>query len=454
MPDETSRERGGARVEEGVRRMLARREPLVLAVSGGRDSMAMLTAVARLRPPDVPVLVATFDHGTGEAAARAARLVAEAAGDAGLDVVTGRADRPLAGEGEAAWRDARWAFLRALAGSRSARVATAHTRDDQIETVFLRALRDAGPRGLAGLYARTPVLRPLLDASRAEVAAYAAATGARFLDDPSNASLRHLRNRARLEILPALERAHPGFGEALLALARRAATWRRDVERLASGIGTVREGRLDVPAGALAGLDRDALAVLWPAIAARAGVTLDHRGTRRLAAFTTEGGIGRVIQLSGGVEVGRARHAFTMRRSRATRRAATRAATDAAQLLKAPYVPSDVLSLGQWRFRPVHGLDASRDADPWMASLPDDAPIRVRAWRPGDRMRARGAHAARRVKRYLLDAGVTGLDRAGWPVVLAGDEIIWIPGVRRGEAATERPGRPGVAYVCERCDDD
>jgi tRNA(Ile)-lysidine synthase len=56
------------------------------------------------------------------------------------------------------------------------------------------------------------------------------------------------------------------------------------------------------------------------------------------------------------------------------------------------------------------------------------------------------------VKRYFSDAGIAGPERAGWPVVLADGEIVWIPGVRRSDAATDRSGRPGVPYVCERND--
>ena len=62
--------------------------------------------------------------------------------------------------------------------------------------------------------------------------------------------------------------------------------------------------------------------------------------------------------------------------------------------------------------------------------------------------------AARRVKRFFADARIPGMDRAGWPVVLAAGEIIWIPGVRRADAATDRSGGPGVRYVCERISSD
>jgi tRNA(Ile)-lysidine synthase len=61
-----------------------------------------------------------------------------------------------------------------------------------------------------------------------------------------------------------------------------------------------------------------------------------------------------------------------------------------------------------------------------------------------------GSTSPRRVKRFLSDARIVGPDRAAWPVVVADGEVIWIPGVRRGDAATNRSGRPGIAYECER----
>jgi hypothetical protein len=68
-------------------------------------------------------------------------------------------------------------------------------------------------------------------------------------------------------------------------------------------------------------------------------------------------------------------------------------------------------------------------------------------------MRDDRSGAPRRVKRFFGDARIPGMDRAGWPVVLAAGEIVWIPGVRRSDAATDRSGRPGVRYVCERISD-
>ena len=73
----------------------------------------------------------------------------------------------------------------------------------------------------------------------------------------------------------------------------------------------------------------------------------------------------------------------------------------------------------------------------------------VRSWQPGDAMTCPDALTPRKVKHFLSDAGVTGHERTAWPVVLAGDQVVWIPGVRRSDAATVRSGRPGLPFVCE-----
>ena len=440
-----------------VRRTVASREGLTVAVSGGCDSMVLMSAVhaavsaERFGSPRIRVL--TFNHGTGPHADAAAALVAADAARLGFEVRTGRGE--LRGANEAAWRLARWRFLRDA--SEGAAIATAHTADDQIETVAMRVLRGAGARGLAGLnVAASGVVRPFLDVSRAAVRQYARDRGVRFHDDPSNHSRAHLRNRVRLDLLPALERVRPGFGDELITLARRAALTRAEADAVAGRFvsAEAQDGTLRVARHQLATYDSAVLCVLWPAIAARARVTLDRRGTLRLAQFTTSGAPGARIQLSGGVEVYRHRDSFVIHRVERP------AATTAVAL-------TGVVEFGRWRFRPIGPADpkptenadretsgatmlAGRD-DPWTVDLPGDCALFVRAWAPADRMRARADGAARRVKRYLADARVAGPSRVGWPVVLADDEIVWIPGVRRAAAAPEWSGRPVVRYTCGTC---
>lgn len=410
---------------------------VVLAVSGGRDSMALMHAAAA-GARDSIACVASFDHATGAQSARAVALVIRLAGELGLEVMTSRA--PRAGSSEAEWRAQRWSFLRRVARDRDAQVATAHTRDDQLETVLMRTMRGSGARGLAALEARTGdaqgILRPLLAQTRADLAAYAERSLLEWVDDPSNARLDHLRNRVRHDLLPALLRAKPSLAAELLAIGTRAAELRAEVERfvdLELGL-EHRDGGISVARDIMRRYDAKELALLWPAVAARAGATLDRRGTERLVAFTTEYRNGARAQLSGGFEVVGHRGALIVRKSVSDARTGALSLTAGVQL-------------GSFRF------DA-RDEDVvslWSAELPAGKTLTVRAWRPGDRMVPAGGDA-RRVKGLLRDAGVDAASRGAWPVVLADGEIVWVPGVRRSAAASARSGRPVVTYHCERID--
>ncbi|MEQ1692414.1 MAG: tRNA lysidine(34) synthetase TilS, partial [Gemmatimonas sp.] len=258
--------------------------PLVLAVSGGRDSMALMHAMARWGG-DRLAAVATFDHGTGGYATDAAALVAADARRLGLTVVRERAR--VAAHSEAAWRAARWRFLHRVARAFGAHVATAHTRDDQTETIVMRLFRGAGARGLAALAAPSNIVRPWLSVSRAEVAQWASIEGVSFLDDPMNVSRYYQRGRVRHDLLPAFECAQPGFSSAMLALGERAAAWRRDVEAYVDTLGltTVRPGVMRVASDVFDATTAMGRAVLWPACFARLGVVLDARGTQELVRF-------------------------------------------------------------------------------------------------------------------------------------------------------------------------
>src|SRR5689334_14358878 len=145
------------RIQSEVHRALGCGERVVLAVSGGVDSMALLDAAADVARDKI--VVATFDHRTGPEATMAANLVSLRCKDLGIQCVRGIAS--VAAQTEAELRAVRWRFLNEVAAALEAHVATAHTADDQIETVLMRTLRDAGARGLAGLAATSRVLRPL-----------------------------------------------------------------------------------------------------------------------------------------------------------------------------------------------------------------------------------------------------------------------------------------------------
>ena len=260
-------------------------------------------AVATLSGPRSGILVATFDHRTGAHASRAARMVQKRAESHRLRCVVGLATKAHCREHE--WREERWKFLRSTADNFGAPVVTAHTLDDQVETVFMRILRDAGARGLAGLYAESDVVRPFIELRRPQLAAYADKRRITHVEDPSNSSRSHLRNRVRHEILPAITRVRPAFPNQLLTIAHMAADWREEMAQTVERIPvTVRpDGSLRVARSDLSGYDAESLRSLWPAIAAKVDVVMDRRGTQRLAEFTIKGNTGGSIQLSGGVEV-------------------------------------------------------------------------------------------------------------------------------------------------------
>jgi len=252
---------------------------VVLAVSGGRDSMALLHAgVVGAR--GAVRAVAVFDHGTGTHATDAAALVRTTANALGVPVISGTAT--CVGSTEAEWRDARWHFLRGAAVEVGAvAIATAHTADDQLETVAMRVLRGAGARGIAALAARgATIVRPLLIVSRARVVQYAEQHGVRWVEDPSNTDRRHLRVRLCADVLPAIERVQPGTARRLLEAASDAAQWRDETDTW------VADCDPRVPVSALAECGPNTLGVFWPAFAARAGVRLDRRAIARLVAYT------------------------------------------------------------------------------------------------------------------------------------------------------------------------
>lgn len=315
----------------------------LLAVSGGRDSMALLDVFASVRGHEVAG-VASFDHGTGPAATAAVALVERTALGLELPVMTGtlapgargkagKRGRTVASAGdEASWREARWRFLRGWAAELRAGIVTAHSWDDQVETVLLRLLRGSGPRGLSGMRSfdatgetmvtrplspeGSAIARPLLGVRRRAIAAYAAARGLEWVEDPSNASLAFARNRVRHEILPALERSAPGFGDWCWDLSGRAAVLRA---ALAAWVDrelapTVAErGSVAVRAAPLEGLTADEGALVWPEVAARAGLAMDRRGIARVTAWAPEAQPGGLVQVSGG-ELRRTGSTFVMRR--------------------------------------------------------------------------------------------------------------------------------------------
>ncbi|MFW6051574.1 MAG: tRNA lysidine(34) synthetase TilS [Myxococcota bacterium] len=224
------------------RRLIRRGDHVLVACSGGADSVALAQVLARLGPEmGFTVAVASVDHGLRPEAPDEVAWVGRLSAGLGLDFHPLRVSLPSAPSLQAAARAARYRALLELARATGAgRVATGHTLDDQAETVLARLLRGAGIAGLSGIAPRRRdgVVRPLIDCSRAQVRAHLDHHGMSFLSDPSNADPRFERVRIRHALLPRLAEENPRIGTHLAHLAdeaRASAGWaRRGAERLLS----------------------------------------------------------------------------------------------------------------------------------------------------------------------------------------------------------------------------
>jgi tRNA(Ile)-lysidine synthase len=253
-------------------------ERVLVACSGGPDSVAALIATVRRRPSGT-VSVGCFDHQLRPAAETEGdvRFVAEMATRLGGCFSSGVPEAVLAGD-EGSAREARYGWLAAACEAQGAAVCvTGHTQDDQAETVLLRLTRGSGLRGAAGMRVRSPwpveqpsgeslsVVRPLLGISRAEVEGYLEALGVEARLDPTNELVTYARNRVRRRVIPELEELNEGARRHLAAFAERAQLDSDALEAWAAREfaehGTLEEGEVR--------LDRAALRQLSPAVTTR-----------------------------------------------------------------------------------------------------------------------------------------------------------------------------------------
>jgi tRNA(Ile)-lysidine synthase len=197
-------------------------ETIVVAVSGGGDSIALLDVLGRLaRRLRLRLVAHGVDHGLRPEAAEELRWAEALAQEHQVPFGSSRVHVALGGNLQSRAREARYAALTAAAEQAGARwVATGHHADDRAETVLMRIMRGAGPRGLAVLGpAEGGRLRPLIRARRSDVVAHLERHALKYASDPSNQDRRFLRSRVRHELLPLLESLEPQSVRHLNALA-------------------------------------------------------------------------------------------------------------------------------------------------------------------------------------------------------------------------------------------
>jgi tRNA(Ile)-lysidine synthase len=425
------------------RALIATGDRVLVALSAGPDSTALVAALAELRDAGAVAAVHALhvDHGLRPGGDDDAACAAEVCARLAVPFERTRV-RVAPGNVQAEARRARYAALRAEAARVGAtRIATGHTRTDQAETVLLRLLRGAGARGLGAIPPRRGVLvRPLIDRSRAEVLAYLSARGLSFREDPTNASPRYARNRVRHELFPALLALAPA-AERTLA---RAADLARDDERALAARARGRVG--GAAALALEGLLAEPVAVrrrmvrrLWRNAAGRGADPLPAARVEAVLALAARGRPGRVA-LPGGLEA-RCRYGEL----------AVAPAVGAAE----PFLPAVIPGPGDHAAGPGTSIRVS-------AARPDDVPwpLELRTRRPGDRFAPDGGGGSKKLKAWLIDRKVPREERDALLLIATGSRVLAVPALGAvarglgpsgaGLSVTVLPVRRATRLPCKR----
>ncbi len=433
---------------------------LGLAVSGGSDSVAMLRLLLELRSElGIVPSVLHFNHRLrGDDSDADQEFVKQLSQQLSLEFFCGNENVALWAERrglslEAAARSLRYDFFsQVMRDARVDRVATAHTLDDQAETVLLKLSRGGGTRGLAGIYPKLAVngssasdpgnaiIRPLLKVRRSELESFLFSIRQSWREDKSNRDLRHMRNVVRHGIMPRLERnLNPSVREALANTAEIARAeeeyWTARVSALMPNLikPEARQGSLtldiDVLCAQPIALQRRAIR----AFAELSGFRLEFKHVeqvRRLASVVHKT---QSVKLPGGWIASRDTRCISLFASAPNPKRCDYeyaltlpgevAIPEAGKLIRAVVIsPTE-----QWAYNLDHAIDPALLANG----------LHVRNWRAGDRFWPGHSKSSKKIKRLLQERHISKEDRMLMPVVASGDQIVWVQGF-----ATPRTWRP------------
>ncbi|OLB62124.1 MAG: tRNA lysidine(34) synthetase TilS [Ktedonobacter sp. 13_2_20CM_2_54_8] len=446
---------------------------IIVAVSGGADSLCLLHVLNRLcgsrpeaRYPAVLLHVAHLNHKLrGEASYQDAAFIVQLADSWGLPVTIGEIDVPALARQEGrsledAARTARYRFLRDVAQGRL--IAVAHHADDQVETLLLHWLRGEGLAGMVGMLPRQQdIIRPLLGVTHAETVAYCSQHALLPLEDTSNRDPRFLRNRVRHELLPLLESMNPGIHATLLRnteVAHVDVAWiEAQVERYWPAVVLAeQEERITLDSAALLTLPLSLQRHLLRRVTARlcAGQSplelrhylLIEELLRREIAGTEE----VTLQLPAQLQVTRnftnlvferlsskeAEHIFSALDEAIPLPVPGRVAVPGTPWIASAEIVTEPVArlarqalqrqdwLSVWQFLPKTRYTVYIDADRAGPVLT------VRTRRPGDRMRPLGMAREKKVQDMLVNEHIPGADRPYIPLFFSASHCVWLAGVQ------------------------
>jgi tRNA(Ile)-lysidine synthase len=403
--------------------LIGQGEPLLVLLSGGGDSVALLDIATRLGSA---VTALHVNYGLRDGAQEDEEFVRQLAARIGVDLHVHHVTLPAEGNLQELARDARYSLAEQLA---EVDYAAAHTASDQAETVLYRLAVSPGSRALHGMAPRRGrLVRPLLEVTRAEVRDYLRARGLEWREDPSNADRRFARARVRHDVVDALRELSPAAERTIAETARQL---RDEAEVLDAAVADALHELGGGPALSLDALGEHPPAIQRLLLRSLAGRALSRQELDRLLGMGKRGTTS--IDLGAGLlaiaEYG------TLRFSRAA---------DAE-----PPAPVELAVPGRARFGDWE-VEA-RLGGPGDVAVTDLGPaVRVRSWRDGDRMRPVGLGGTKSLQDLFTDRKVPRALRRTLPVVEAGGQIVWVAGVAVDERFAAAEDDPAAVALTAR----
>jgi tRNA(Ile)-lysidine synthase len=428
--------------------MVSPGDRIVLAVSGGPDSIALLQLFLECREElQVDLIVAHMNHGLrGAEAARDAERVEEIARSERLPFALSSVDLKKGSRGEspeALARTARYAFLRQVAAEyRAQKVATAHTLDDQVETVLMRFFREGGRGGLGGIprVREGFFIRPLLEIPKDQILSYLERQGCSYGVDSTNRDLRYPRNRVRHCVIPMLlKEVNPNLKDRLARLGRVLRLEDEYLDRVAQEFlrslifpdGTLDlKGLGSVPEALRARVFRDWMGPhVWCGLVHLDAMLELVSGTDPNGSLSLPGGITFLSEQGRGA---------LSKKPRGPRPENYEYVLEPGKEMRIERIGARILT----EISPCAGMGESFQAkDPFTEFFDLDeisGPILLRNRRPGDRIQPLGMRGHKLVSDLFIDKRVPREIRERVPLVLWGEEVRWVPGCARAGSALLR----------------
>ncbi len=441
-------------------RMFEREDRVVVAVSGGADSVCLLHVLHALQKPlGIDLVVCHFDHGLrpGEDEEET-RFVHKLAESLDLPFATQKAEELRIGgpSMEETARDLRYSFLANRMHHFSAqKIAVAHTLDDQAETVLMRLLRGSGTAGLSGIppVRDGVIVRPLIELTKEEIVAYLSRTGVDYVTDPSNLDATPLRNEIRLNVLPLLKKRQP---ELVKILGKTATILREEREWMETEAGDWIKrrgqaglcGKITIPLPEFNQMHeakkkhviREALKISGGSLSR---ITSEHISAVERAAHG-ENPHAR-ISLPGGQTFRRVyeRLIFSSEKEKEPKDFFLLIHKPGLYRMKEPSFSINVTEYGRTIFEPaIHSSQTALfDADRITF------PLTVRNVRKGDRFIPLGMKGHKKLKNFFIDGKIPAEERRTIPILLTGSEILWVCGFRMNDRFKVTPHTKKILKV-------